>query len=193
MAGCRRRGVHLLEHARGECQRRPHQHAPAWFVGFGDALIVLAQDGRNRAEDDPHPAAAVPQIRHLRQAVEVFLGLRRDEAQPGALALAAERFGSDERHVVAARLQRPSDADKGVDVAGGSNRCEDEVGWRHLGQQHYPPLVHLAAPLFAAGCSRLSVRAPSSPTSRSLRRRVLQRGGSEAWGRIWRPDWKNPA
>jgi hypothetical protein len=45
----------------------------------------------------------MPEIRMLRQAVEVFFRLRPDEMEARALADAAERLGREQRDVVTSR------------------------------------------------------------------------------------------
>jgi hypothetical protein len=69
----------------------------------------------------------VPEVGMLRDAVEVLRGVRGYEAQPRALRHLAKRFGRDERHVVSAGAQHPSDADERMNIATRSNRCQEKM------------------------------------------------------------------
>ena len=124
----RRCAVNLLEHPRRKTERVSNQDCPARLVCVGDHPVVGANRRRRRLKHQGQAAAAMPQIRMLGQAVEVFFRLRPDETETRALADAAERLGRDQGDVVAARPQRATDPDEWVHVAARADGREEEMG-----------------------------------------------------------------
>ena len=99
----RRRNVtRVLKDTRGESQRVRDEHRPSRLIHRRDQLIVSVEEGCDLAQEQGQSLAAVPQIRMLRQFIELRLRVDLAEAKPGVFADGAKWFGGENGDVVTA-------------------------------------------------------------------------------------------